>query len=181
MVPDGILHDIGEALSPGVLHRKSAVVVTDANAPPAACHKHGHDANVDATRKAAFLCRHGTRLHWKPLPSRQRFAAAQRDIRRQQQGKDVGQKPITAAGANITPVLGPNASKQELLRYNRQLNEVGLQAAERKFATACVIDPLRRGTSSCTRCGRRPRPHAAHPGSRDRARTARTPASRDGS
>ena len=33
MVPDGILHGIGEALSPGVLHRPSAVVVTDANAP----------------------------------------------------------------------------------------------------------------------------------------------------
>ena len=33
MVPDGILHDIGDALSPDVLHRKSAVVVTDANAP----------------------------------------------------------------------------------------------------------------------------------------------------
>ena len=62
-----------------------------------------------------------------------RFAAAQRDIRRQQQGKDVGQKPITAAGADITPVLGPNASKQELLRYNWQMSEVGLQAAERNL------------------------------------------------
>ena len=62
-----------------------------------------------------------------------RFAAAQRDIRCQQEGKDGGQKPITAAGADITPVLGPNASKQELLRYNRQMTEVELQDAERSL------------------------------------------------
>ena len=62
-----------------------------------------------------------------------RFAAAQRDIRLREKGKDGGQKPITEAGADITPLLAPNASKQELLRYQRQMDEVALQDAERNL------------------------------------------------
>ena len=62
-----------------------------------------------------------------------RFAAFQRDIRRQQDGKESGKPPITAAAAGITPVLGPNASKQELLRYHRQMTELALQDAERSL------------------------------------------------
>ena len=70
-----------------------------------------------------------------------RFAASQRDIRRQQNGKDGGQKPITAAGADITPVLGPNASKQELLRYNRQMTQVELHDAERSLQVELRTSP----------------------------------------
>lgn len=70
-----------------------------------------------------------------------RFKTDQRDIRREREGKDGGQRPITAAGADITPVLGPNASKQELLRYDRQMTKVELQDAERSLKNALRTYP----------------------------------------